>query len=118
MARWIKGEVRHLISEAVTPVVSADGFRFKKSSEAFVRRIDGGRQELGLPLVDHNPIFEFSFTLCVRLEAVQEIINRLPRQAGPRGMAVRPRWPFVPDGRSSQLTNRFGGWSIPTCTRT
>jgi hypothetical protein len=76
MARWIKTEVRRMIVDAVTPVVSALGFRFKKASEAFVRKIGGGRQELGLPLVDHNPVFEFSFTLCIRLEAVQEITNR------------------------------------------
>lgn len=76
MGRWIKTEVRRLIADAVTPVVSAAGFGFKKASEAFVRKIEGGRQELGLPLVDYNPVFEFSFTLCIRLEAVQEITNR------------------------------------------
>ncbi len=76
MARWVKTEVRRLIVDAVAPVVSVAGFRFKKASEAFVRKIDGGRQELGLPLVDCNPVFKFSFTLCIRLEAVQEITNR------------------------------------------
>ena len=76
MARWIKTEVRHMIADAITPVVSAAGFRFKRTSEAFVRKIEGGRQELGLPLVDYNPVFEFSLTLCIRLEPVQEITNR------------------------------------------
>jgi hypothetical protein len=76
MGGWIKTEVQRMIADAVTPVVSAAGFRFKKASEAFVRKIEGGRQEVGLPLVDYNPIFEFSFTLCIRLEAVQEITNR------------------------------------------
>jgi len=65
-----------MIADAVTPVVSTAGFRFKKASDAFVRKIEGGRQELGLPLVDYNPVFEFSLTLCTRLEAVQEITNR------------------------------------------
>ncbi len=65
-----------MIVDAVTPVVSGPGFRFKKSSEAFARKIDGGRQELGLPLVDYNPVFHFSFTLCMRFEAVQDITNR------------------------------------------
>jgi hypothetical protein len=76
MTTWIKTEVRRLVAEAVTPVVSPAGFRFKKTSEAFVRAIDGGRQKLGLPLVDYNPVFEFSFTLCIRLQAVQDITNR------------------------------------------
>ncbi len=52
-----------MIVDAVSPVVSPAGFRFKKAAEAFVRKIDGGRQELGLPLVDYNPVFHFSFTL-------------------------------------------------------
>ena len=76
MARWIKTEVRRMIVDAVALVVSATGFRFKKASEAFVRKIEGGRQELGLPLVDFNPVFEFSFALCIRLNAVQDITNR------------------------------------------
>jgi hypothetical protein len=76
MARWVKTEVRRIIVDAVTPVVSAAGFRFNKASEAFVRKIDGGRQELGLPLVDYNPVFQFSFTLCMRFDAVQDITNR------------------------------------------
>ncbi len=76
MAQWLKTEVRRMIVDAATPVVSPAGFRFKKATEAFVRKIDGGRQELGLPLVDYNPVFHFSFTLCMRFEAVQDITNR------------------------------------------
>ena len=76
MARWLKTEVRRMIVDTVSPVVSPAGFRFKKATEAFVRKIDGGRQELGLPLVDYNPVFRFSFTLCMRVEAVQDITNR------------------------------------------
>jgi hypothetical protein len=76
MARWIKSEVQRMIVDAVTPAVNVAGFRFKKTSGAFVRKVEGGRQEFGLSIVDYNPIFEFSFTLCIRLEAVQEITNR------------------------------------------
>lgn len=76
MAQWLKTEVRRMIVDAVTPVVSPAGFRFKKATAAFVRKIDGGRQELGLPLVDYNPVFHFSFTLCTRFDAVQDITNR------------------------------------------
>lgn len=76
MSQWIKTEVRRMIVDAVAPVVSPAGFRFEKATQAFVRKIDGGRQELGLPLVDYNPVFRFSFNLCTRFEAVQEITNR------------------------------------------
>jgi hypothetical protein len=81
MARWIKTEVQRMIVDALAPVVSAAGFRFKNASEAFVRKIVGGRQELGLPLVDYSPIFHLSFNLCIRLEAVQEITNRFSGSA-------------------------------------
>lgn len=76
MAQWNKGELQRLICDAIAPVVSGAGFVFRKSSGAFVRKIERGRQELGLSLIDYHPIFEFSFTLATRLEAVQEIVNR------------------------------------------
>lgn len=76
MTAWSKVEVRRLIVEAVTPVVATAGFRWKSKREAFVRKIDDGRQELSLSLVDYNPLFEFSFSLCIRLEAAEEIRNR------------------------------------------
>lgn len=76
MAAWTKSEVRRAIVDAISPAVSDAGFRYKKAAEAFVRKIDGGRQELGLPLYDYNPVFEFSLTLCIRCDAVQEIVNR------------------------------------------
>ncbi len=50
MTPWNKTEVRRMIVAAITPVVSAAGFRFKKSSDGFVRKREGGRQELGLPI--------------------------------------------------------------------
>ena len=76
MADWKKTEVRRLICEALDPIVGPARFRYVRKSEAFVRKIAGGRQELVLALVDYNPEFWFSFTFCVRLDAVEEIINR------------------------------------------
>lgn len=76
MAAWTKSEVRRAIVDAISPAVSDAGFRYKKAAEAFVRKIEGGSQQLGLPLYDYNPVFEFSLTLCIRCDAVQEIVNR------------------------------------------
>jgi hypothetical protein len=76
MARWSKPEVRRLMVDAVTPVVRAAGFRYKKTPDAFVRKIEGGRQELVCSLADYNPEFSFFFSLSIRLDAVQEITNR------------------------------------------
>lgn len=76
MATWTKSEVRRLIVQALAPAVANAGFRFRTGAGAFVRSIPGGRQELGLSLVDYSPLYEFSFALCVRLEAVQALVNR------------------------------------------
>src|SRR5262245_1930873 len=74
--RWIKSEVQRLIAQGLNPAVNPAGFRYRKKSEGFVRKSAGGRQELVIPLWDYNPLFKFSLTLCVRLDAVQEIVNR------------------------------------------
>lgn len=87
MAAWTKSEVRRIIVEALTPIVAPAGFRFKKSSDAFVRAVDGGRQDLGLALFDYNPRFEFSLNLCTRIEAVQAITNPFIA-AAPRYYAI------------------------------
>jgi hypothetical protein len=71
-----KGEVRNLIYEGLTPVAAPADFRLNKKAEGFIRKIEGGRQTLAVPLWDYNPVFEFSLTMCLRLELVEEIVNR------------------------------------------
>jgi hypothetical protein len=103
MTRWRKPEVRRLFADAVTAVVSPAGFRFnKRTSKAFVRKIEGGRQELRFHLVDFNPAFVFSFALGIRLEAVQEIINQF-------GYILR----FYPTTLTSLTQLEFLGWPGP-----
>jgi hypothetical protein len=75
MVKWIKTEVRKRIVSAIDPLLRAQGFKYK-TSEGFIRKIDGGRQQLANSLVDYNPVFRFSFSLCVRLDAVQRIVNQ------------------------------------------
>jgi hypothetical protein len=74
MGTWTKTGVRKLIVEALTPLMAPAGFRFRKSE--FVRKMDGGRQELTVTLADYNPVFRVSLVLCSRFDAVQEITNR------------------------------------------
>jgi len=52
-----------------------NGFRLKKSQEGFIRRIEGGTQTLGVALWDYSPKFEFSLTMTMRLDAVEELTN-------------------------------------------
>lgn len=70
-----KSEVRNIIYETLKPVLAPSDFRLKKSQEGFVRQIGGGTQTLGVPLWDYNPRFEFSLTMTIRFDAVQEITN-------------------------------------------
>ncbi len=57
-------------------VVHPARFRLNEDSEEFVRTIDGGRQELSIPLWDYNPLFRFSLCLGIRIDSVEEITNR------------------------------------------
>jgi hypothetical protein len=73
---WNKSAVRSQIAQALEQAVAPAGFRYRKKIDGFVRNIGGGRQELGIALWDHDPLFDFSLNLCVRLEAVQEVVNQ------------------------------------------
>lgn len=84
-----KSEARKLIQAVLDPIVGPAGFRYSAKEEGFVRKIDGGKQILGLPMWDHEPRIEFSLTMCIRLEAVQAIVNEFMGVL-PRHHAVTP----------------------------
>jgi hypothetical protein len=70
-----KQDVRGLIYAGLEPMVAPHGFRVKKSEESFVRAIEAGKQSLGIALVDYNPVFEFSLTISIRLDQVEDILH-------------------------------------------
>lgn len=76
MARWGKTEVERLIVGGLKPVTAPAGFRYVKRDQSFVRFIEGGQQRLGIALWNYNPLFAFSLTMTVRLDAVQAITNQ------------------------------------------
>ena len=71
-----KKQVQNLIYSCLTPVLSEEAFRLQKSEGGFVRPIAAGRQYVGVPLWDYNPVFEFSLVMGVRIEKVEDIVNR------------------------------------------
>jgi hypothetical protein len=73
---WGKTEVARLIVGELKPAMAPAGFQYVKKDENFVRLIDGGRQMLGVALRNYDPLFVFSLTMTVRLDAVQAITNR------------------------------------------
>jgi hypothetical protein len=71
-----KADVRRLVFEQLGSVVSAAGFHLKKSEMQFTRRIPGGAQTIGLPVLDYHPVYVFSLYMLIRLDAVDEIYHR------------------------------------------
>jgi hypothetical protein len=71
-----KREMADLIYEMLGGVLVGTEFRLRKSEEGFARKIPNGRQVLGLPLWDYHPEFLFSLNICIRLDAVEEILHR------------------------------------------
>jgi hypothetical protein len=70
-----KQEMKNLLFGMLGKVLEGTEFRLKKSEDRFVRRIDNGWQDIGLPLWDYNPDFEFSLNMCIRLNSVEDIFN-------------------------------------------
>ena len=74
-----KPEMADLIFDMLGRTLSGTDFRLKKSEDAFVRKIPGGKQMLGLPLWDYNPVFEFSLNIGIRLDAVEAVFHQFSR---------------------------------------
>jgi hypothetical protein len=70
-----KREMVDLILEILAEVLSGTDFRLKRSDDALVRKIHDGKQVLGLPVWDYNPVFEFSLNICIRLDAVEDVFH-------------------------------------------
>lgn len=70
-----KVEVRNTIYTGLGKLLP--DFRLSKSEGAFVRKIPAGLQKFFVPLVDYNPEYVFSLTVGIRIDAVEEIFNRV-----------------------------------------
>jgi hypothetical protein len=72
-----KQEVRNMIYAGLRKVLPEPDFRLRKSEGAFVRKTSTGLQKIFVPLVDYNPEYIFSLTVGIRIDAVEEIFNRV-----------------------------------------
>jgi hypothetical protein len=66
-----KQDAARLIYDGLFPAMSDEGFKLRKSEEGFVRSIPAGRDIVFVPLYDYNPVFEFSLTMGIRIDAVE-----------------------------------------------
>jgi hypothetical protein len=71
-----KAEVRGLLYDKLGETLTVAGFRLRKADEAFVRKVGGGLDRVYVPLWDYNPVFQFSVTAAIRIDAVEELFHR------------------------------------------
>jgi hypothetical protein len=69
-----KSQVRDLLYAGLGEVVTPTGFLLKKN-DAFVRPISGGLNRIYVPLWDYNPVFRFSLTAGIRIDAVEQLFH-------------------------------------------
>ena len=72
-----KGEAQDLIHSMLKPLVADRGFRFKRGIDGgFFRSIPTGNQHVGVSLVDYGATFKFSLVVGIRLDEVENIVNK------------------------------------------
>lgn len=76
-----KPEIRDFIYAGLKEILGA-GFRLNKKEGAFTRSIPNGFQRIYVPLYDYNPLFVFSLTIGIRLDAVEDIFNQFSGAMG------------------------------------
>jgi hypothetical protein len=86
--------------------------KIDKYTEGFVRTDDGVRQSIVIPLWDHKGEFQFSLTMCIRIEAVEAISNLfsgvLPEYQASSDTCVINLQAIVPE------LDRLTVWDLPT----
>ena len=77
-----------LLSKLHGQLPESSEFHIKKSAEALVRKIPGGRQELGIPLVAYAPEYFFSFVMCIRIDVVEDIFHLFSKSPTPHDRSM------------------------------
>jgi hypothetical protein len=77
-----KEEVRAQLYQGLEGVFKAQRFRLNKKEGAFARTVPTGFQKVYVPLMDYNPVFIFSLTVGLRLDAAEDIFNRFSGATG------------------------------------
>jgi len=71
-----KQEARDLVYAGLKKSLKDPDFRLNQKEGAFARRIPIGFQKVYVPFYDYKPMFVFSLTVGIRLDAVEDIFNR------------------------------------------
>ncbi|HWB84012.1 MAG TPA: hypothetical protein VG675_07720 [Bryobacteraceae bacterium] len=91
-------ETKTAIAQALAPLFP--GFRYVQE-EGFEREIPGGSQKISLPVSDYGAFSKFSLVFCVRLNAVEQILDRFsgspPEYQSMTVTSMTPLAYFFPD---------------------
>lgn len=71
-----KKKMADLIYAMLGEILAGTDFRLRKRDGSFERKLPAGRQNLTVPLWDHNPRYDFSLDLTIRLDPVEAIFNQ------------------------------------------
>lgn len=77
-----KKEIRDFVYAGLKEILGGAGFKLNKGEGAFTRSIPNGFQRIYVSLYDYNPLFVFSLTIGIRLDAVEEIFNQFSGATG------------------------------------
>jgi len=71
-----KAYVFNQTTKEVTDSLNEQGFQYKKSHGRVIKLLDDGFHVIIINVIDYRPIFQIEIYLGVRLDAVEEIVNR------------------------------------------
>lgn len=69
--RYVTNEVRSKLSENL----KNNGFKYIKSKERIMREHEAGFDVIYSRIIDYNPVFQIEFSIAIRLDAVENIVN-------------------------------------------
>jgi hypothetical protein len=70
-----KKQVTNLVRQGVSEGLKEYGFKFIKSKERILREHEAGFDVIYARVIDYNPIFQIEFSIAIRLERVEAIVN-------------------------------------------
>jgi hypothetical protein len=71
-----KAYVFNQTTKEVTDFLNEHGFQYKKSHGRIMKLIDDGFFGIIINIIDYRPVFQIEMYLGVRLDAIEEIVNR------------------------------------------
>lgn len=70
--KYVTNEIRLKLTENL----NEEGFKYIKSKERIMREHEEGFDVIYSRVIDYNPIFQIEFSIAIRLNAVEEIVNK------------------------------------------